>query len=904
MSIILLMAGVPPFLVGSVYPWAFTGIEDLVLAGLLVWMLLVIMGRVELPRLADCGIHRAIPLVLLFASIAAMQLVPVPPALLKAFSPATYDIYKHCLPGWPATSPYSSLPDEITKSNRAAIGQRMVLTKDISAESASRPPIASIWRTVSLAPSRTQVAGLKFAAMTILLAIVTFYPFASPHFNEGNEWFARRLVAGMLVTGFLLAAVGLLELETWNGRLLWLITPYSELTAGGDTLRARGPFVDPDHYASYLGMIMPLAIVGTLWPRIVAEPKSAYGFRLFSGFTAALLAAAMLMSMSRGALVGSLVSLAVLLLVLFRSKTLDRDVTIVSLRKILFPLLTASVVIALGVALAGTLSRGQVDVRWHARNGSSEVSRDSRPQVWLDTLKLVREFPLTGVGLGCYGEIFAHYQRPPWSPFVWDAAHDDYLQLAVETGIPGLMMLLAAGLIVGHRIAISLPRLPLKNVLTLAGLIAGLSGPLFHELVDFPLQIPANATLFAIMLGATLRMTMFGGAPRIIDRRINQGVASGVSAVALFLIVQACRQGWVPFPYDVKVPANVDEARQLILRYPARAQTHLLLIRAGSNQLAPADNLEESETAVWLDPTSPFANDIEAGLLLQTGHTTDGLTALSHSIWMAPSLMYHSYLSQRGSILALGPSEQEAITSGFKEAVASDYVGAVPAYGNYLDALKRFGDEGALYIEAGKRETVRNRKVALFIQAGEAYAAGQQLAFAEDAFEKASIAGPSDARSYVQLCSLVYGPLRQSKRAEEAIQTGIESGADPFSLYQALAYMYEQIGDTAFAVARLQKALTFRPSDAAANALLARLYLKEHDPEKAVEAMRQAAEEEPGSAERWFILAREEEENYDYFAALSDYSRAVALNPADATYGMAYQSLKERVASAAPASDE
>jgi tetratricopeptide (TPR) repeat protein len=904
MGILLFLVVVPPFLVGSVYPWAFAGIEGLVLAALLVWMLQVIMGRVELPRLAGSGLSGAIAPVLLFASIAALQLIPLPPVLLKALSPATYDIYEHSLPGWPATPPYSSLTDETAKSDEAsAISQRLVRTEDISAESPNRPAAASIWRTVSLAPSRTQVAALKFSAMAILLALVTFYPFASPHFNEGNEWFVQRLVGGMLVAGFALAAVGLLQRETWNGKLLWLITPYSDLTAGGDSLRARGPFVDPDHFASYLGMIMPLAIVGTLWPHIVVKPRSTYGFRLFSGFTAALLATAMLMSMSRGALVGSLVSLAVLLLALFRSKTLHRDVTIVSLKKILFPLLTASMVIALGVALAGTLSRGQVDLRWHARNGSSEVSRDSRPHVWWDTLKLVREFPVTGVGLGCYGEIFAHYQRAPWSPFVWDSAHDDYLQLAVETGIPGLMMLVAAGLIVGHRIAATLARLPLKNVLLLAGLVAGLSEPLFHELVDFPLQIPANATLFAIMLGATLRMTMFGGAPRITDRRINQVVASGVSGVALFLIIQACRQGCVPFPYNVNVPANEGEARQLILKYPARAQTHLWLIRAGGNQLAVADKLRESKTAAWLDPTSPFANDVEAGLLLQTGQTTDGLTALSHSIWMAPSLTYHSYLSQRASIVALGLSEQGAIASGFKEAVASDYVGAVPAYGSYLDALGKFSDEAALYNEAGERETVRNRKASLFIQAGEAYAAGQQLASAENAFERALIAAPADAGSYVQLCNLVYGPLRQPKRAEEAIHAGIEAGADSFSLYQALADVYEQAGDTALAVTRLQKALDFKPSDAGANALLARLYLREHDPEKAVDAMRQAAEVDSGSAARWFALARAEEENYDYFAALSDYSRAVALDPADASYGMAYQSLKERIASAVPASD-
>ena len=555
---------VPPFLVGSVYPWAFASIEFLILVTVLLWMSQVMAGSLNLPRLGRCEMRRAITPILLFVAIVATQLAPLPPGLLKVVSPATYNIYRRSLPGWPGHTLDDALANApaattLNKSADEVKGREKSLGKQDS-----DPSQANIWMPISLAPSRTRGAALQLLAMAALLSLVTFYPFASPNFNEGNQWFLRRLAAGILVTGLMLAVVGLLQRETWNGKLLWFITPYGDLAASGGALRVRGPFVDPDHFANYLSMIMPLAIVGTLWPNVVAKSHSGYGFRVFSGFTATLLAAALLTSMSRGGLLGTLVSLLVLLLVLLRVKALERAVSIVSLRRILLPLAAASALIVLGFVLAGQLSQGHVDLRLHHQAGSNEVSRDSRPHVWWDTLKLVRDFPLTGIGLGCYSEIFPRYQRPPWSPFVWDAAHDDYLQLAAETGLTGAAMIVAAGLIISYGIVKALSRLPLRNVLLLAGMLAGVSATLFHELVDFSLQIPANAILFTIMLGAALRLTMFGGAPRLANRRQNQVWAGGISIFALLLLVQVCRQGWVPFPYNITAPANLNEARQLV----------------------------------------------------------------------------------------------------------------------------------------------------------------------------------------------------------------------------------------------------------------------------------------------------------------------------------------------------
>ena len=900
MGVLVGLVAVPPFLVGSVYPWAFAGIEFLVLVTVVLWMSQAMAGRLNLPHLGRCDIRRAITPILLFVGIVAMQMPPLSPGLLKIVLPATYNIYSHSLSGWPGQVTDGSSASAIaTGTPNKSIDELGNVHGESAGEQRTHESRADTWRPISLAPSRTRGAALQLLAMLALLSLVTFYPFASPNFNEGNQWFLRRLAAGILMTGLMLAIVGLLQRETWKGKLLWFVTPYGDLAASGGALRVRGPFVDPDHFANYLSMILPLAIVGTLWPNIVARPHSGYGFRVFSGFTAALLAAALLTSMSRGALLGALGSLFVLLLVLLRVKTLERVVTIVSLRRILAPLIAVGVVIALGFLLAGQLSRGHVDLRLHHQAGSDEVSRDSRPHVWWDTLQLVHDFPLFGIGLGCYSEIFPRYQRPPWSPFVWDAAHNDYLQVLTETGLTGASMILAAGLIIGCGIVKALTRLPLRNVLLLAGMIAGVSATLFHELVDFSLLIPANSVLFTIMLGAALRLTMFGGAPRLGNRRQNQIWAGSISIITLLLLIPVCEQGWVPFPYSMVAPANLNEAQRLVSNYPARAQVHLLLLTAAHGLSLPAA-LDESKKAVWLDPTNPAANDIEAGLLLQMGRTGEGREILTRSIELAPILKYHSYLQQRSSLPTIGQAEQDAIAKGFQLAITKNYTGAVPGYGSFLDTLGRYADEGAIYREAGDAETNQRRKVSLLVQAGEAYAEARQPDVAETVFKQAVTANPASTEPYIELCDLVYRPEKQTGRARALVDSGIKAGADPALLYEALAGVDEAAGAIDQAIANMAQALAYKPSNAATSVSLARLYLKQGNPAKAIEAMRQASALEPDSASSAFALAQMEERNYEYYGALHDYSQAVALDPGNSLYGSAYQALKRRVAAAPP----
>jgi len=69
----------------------------------------------------------------------------------------------------------------------------------------------------------------------------------------------------------------------------------------------------------------------------------------------------------------------------------------------------------------------------HERSILSEI----RPQMWKDTMALIRDFPVFGVGLGDYIYIFPKYRTFDLIYGVLRYAHNDYLHLLAEMGTLG-----------------------------------------------------------------------------------------------------------------------------------------------------------------------------------------------------------------------------------------------------------------------------------------------------------------------------------------------------------------------------------------------------------------------------------------------------------------------------------
>jgi O-antigen ligase len=129
---------------------------------------------------------------------------------------------------------------------------------------------------------------------------------------------------------------------------------------------------------------------------------------------------------------------------------------------------------------------------------SPEVSLGDRRVVTLDTLAMVRDYPILGVGLGSFRVAFPRYQSFPDSK-IWDHAHNDYVEILSETGLLGGLLLLGA-LLLFFRLAFRHLKEKLKTETgrIQLGAALGACGLLVHSLFDFNLHIEANAVWFAI----------------------------------------------------------------------------------------------------------------------------------------------------------------------------------------------------------------------------------------------------------------------------------------------------------------------------------------------------------------------------------------------------------------------
>jgi len=127
-------------------------------------------------------------------------------------------------------------------------------------------------------------------------------------------------------------------------------------------------------------------------------------------------------------------------------------------------------------------------------------SLEQRSQAARYAVQIVRDYPLLGLGGGTFHLAFPRYVKADVNGF-YDHAHNDYVEIASETGLTGLLLL---GVIIVHSImrAIALlaqSRDQLQRGMAFASLM-GMVSLLIHAAVDFNFQNPANAMLFLIMI--------------------------------------------------------------------------------------------------------------------------------------------------------------------------------------------------------------------------------------------------------------------------------------------------------------------------------------------------------------------------------------------------------------------
>lgn len=132
---------------------------------------------------------------------------------------------------------------------------------------------------------------------------------------------------------------------------------------------------------------------------------------------------------------------------------------------------------------------------------------ESRSELTRAALSVWREFPVAGVGLGCWALAAASHITPQLAGWMLDYAHNDYAQYLAETGILGFSVLLISCVLIARgtlRVWRS-PILPVERT-ELAGAFVTCLLPLLHALVEFPFHIPALALAIFVALAIYVRV--------------------------------------------------------------------------------------------------------------------------------------------------------------------------------------------------------------------------------------------------------------------------------------------------------------------------------------------------------------------------------------------------------------
>jgi hypothetical protein len=160
-----------------------------------------------------------------------------------------------------------------------------------------------------------------------------------------------------------------------------------------------------------------------------------------------------------------------------------------------------------GIMLFFFLSeRGQDLVANRLDYGLMASKDDMRWQLYQDTLSMIADHPIIGVGLGGWAAEYSRYMAPELSGVNPVYLHSEPLQLLAECGILGaaLIALLWAGAsTLGVRSCFSLGRRKMSEARYQIALLSGLFGLTIASFFDFPLRMPAIASLLAIYLCLT-----------------------------------------------------------------------------------------------------------------------------------------------------------------------------------------------------------------------------------------------------------------------------------------------------------------------------------------------------------------------------------------------------------------
>lgn len=356
--------------------------------------------------------------------------------------------------------------------------------------------------SLSLNPHATLFEGLKWFCYAVT-AWLAFSLAGSKHGKENND-FVISVAYAVTFIGALISLIAIIQLGLGLKLIYGFFEPYHSNTF-------FGPYVNRNHFAGYLEMAIPLGI-GLSGSLLMISNRtgsnsskaSRFGYVeifIFLALSLVLMLAGLLLSVSRaGIIIGLLFITGQVLLTLH----------------LMFRRISVEKLLGIGLVIMSSIIAVGIFTDWHkleqrfASLPVDSLATNVRLIVYEDTFRMSHDYPMLGVGLGCYQYAFPQYKTWEFQG-AFQHAHNDYLEILSETGYIGLVVYLSflfSLLYFGYKFIKSIYLTSKTNADTsrmrdviFIGLLGCVLCILCHSIFDFNLFVPSNHILFMSTCG-------------------------------------------------------------------------------------------------------------------------------------------------------------------------------------------------------------------------------------------------------------------------------------------------------------------------------------------------------------------------------------------------------------------
>jgi O-antigen ligase len=387
---------------------------------------------------------------------------------------------------------------------------------------------------VAYAVGRYFTADIEYIArqemIRILLYAFLFFAVASNLYRqESAEVIAFTLTAAAVLT----SSYAIYQFLHHSNHVWDLTSPYPG--------RASGTYINPDHFAGFLELVLPLPLAFLLAGRISIVA------RVVLVYAGLVIIAGLAVTLSRGGALAGAAGVFMLLgfLMCHRNHRLRATLVLVVLLAgggfVATHYLSQSVRFMRRMSTANETSSGALDTM-------------ARLQMWKAAGEMWRDHFWFGAGPGHFDYRFREY-RPEGFQQRPDHAHNDYLELLADWGaVGGVIVFAGIGVFVFSMVKawphvrrdesdIGSSGMSSRYAFFL-GAASGLFALAVHSLVDFNLHIPANALAGVVLLALASSQVRFATKRYWVRARLPAQMAAtgAIAAGAIYLGVQGFRR--------------------------------------------------------------------------------------------------------------------------------------------------------------------------------------------------------------------------------------------------------------------------------------------------------------------------------------------------------------------------